>query len=195
MLTQADTAPPSATRFVSVDVCSVVVRLALIYVAESAGWTHRAGPSSLAVSDRCPCDRPIDVLVVRDEPAACQAATAAVMTGRARSVLLWNEPETLTATLDALCADAAVIPQRAIGLAQCAPQLSGRQKDTLRLLAMGRSSQSIANALSQSQSTTKRDIADLLSIFDAPNRTALVGRATQLGFIRSLGTAARRGDI
>jgi DNA-binding NarL/FixJ family response regulator len=68
-------------------------------------------------------------------------------------------------------------------LGALAPRLTDRQRQTLRLLARGSSSTSIAGALRQSESTAKRDIAELLVLFDAPNRTALVSSAASLGFV------------
>jgi DNA-binding NarL/FixJ family response regulator len=67
-----------------------------------------------------------------------------------------------------------------------APRVSERQVETLQLLAAGRSSRAIAQALRSSESTAKRDISELLQLFDAANRTALVTAATSLGFIRRL---------
>jgi DNA-binding NarL/FixJ family response regulator len=50
-------------------------------------------------------------------------------------------------------------------------------------VAAGRSNTDISAALHQSTSTTKRDIADLLAIFDAANRAGLTQTAARLGFL------------
>jgi DNA-binding NarL/FixJ family response regulator len=179
---------------VLVDVASTVVRLALRYVARDADWAECApcplGCGCLVVADRVVVgDRRTDVLVVRDDPASCQAAVAAVAEGDVAGVVLWSEPDDLRAVCDGIRQGLTVVPRRVIELGALAPRLSDRQRETLRLLAMGRSSQSIASALQQSESTAKRDIAELLQLFDAPNRTALVSAAASLGFVPALRTA------
>lgn len=192
MLRVVDERAPGGRKVaVCVDVRSTVVNLALTHIADEAGWARCSDEPTcdcLAVSDRCaPEGEPaLDVLVVRDEPAACQEAVAAVMAGRARSIVLWDEPESLGVVLAALGREAVLIPERALDLARRAPQVTDRQREALRLLAAGVSSRCIALALHRSLSTTKRDIAELLAAFDVPNRTALVRRAVDLGFIRSV---------
>ncbi len=181
------TAPHHAAALVvRIDVASIVVRLALSYVAEDRGWgvCDHISCRCVRISDsiRCETDR-VDVLVIRDDPAACQDALDAVLAGRARSVVLWDEPETLTATVEALRQGAAVVPERVIALAQDVPRLSQRHRQTLRLVAAGRSNPEIARVLHQSASTTKRDIAELFQVFDAPNRASLMSIANRLGFL------------
>ena len=170
----------------SIGVSSVVVRLALLHVAQGVGWTpcaHLPPCGCLRLTDRA-SDVPRDeVLVVRDAPAPCQDALDAVLHGRARSVVLWTDPEALVVVLAAVPHRTIVIPDRVVELAAAAPRLSPRQRDTLRLVALGLSNRLIAAAQHQSLSTTKRDIADLLGIFDAPNRTALMSSAASLGFV------------
>lgn len=182
---------------VRVEVASAVVRLALLYVAQDAGWRecpHADPCGCLLVSDRWAASstRRVDVLVTPDEPAACQRAIDATLHGLVRAVVLWNEPAGLASACAALQADLTMIPTRVIELAGLAPRLTDRQSDTLRLLAAGRSSRSIAGTLHQSESTSKRDIAELLELFDAPNRTALVSTATELGFVKTVAHAFSR---
>lgn len=191
-------APGGRKVAVCVDVRSTVVHLALTHIAEEAGWarcTDQQPCDCLAVSDRCPPEGEpaLDVLVVRDEPAACQKAIAAVVAGRARSVVLWDEPESLGSVLTALGREAVLIPERVLDLARRAPEVTERQQEALRLLAAGVSSRCIALALHRSLSTTKRDIAEMLAAFDVPNRTALVRRAVDLGFIRTVREAVPGG--
>jgi DNA-binding CsgD family transcriptional regulator len=189
--------PPGSVR---IDVGSTVVRLALLYVAGEGGWTvcEHEGPCRChRISDRLPAPPGcLDVAVVNPEPAPCQDAIEATLAGRVRAVVLASEPEGLTAACAGLADRLTVIPTQVIELGALAPRLSDRQRATLRLLAKGASSTSIAGALRQSESTAKRDIAELLQLFDAPNRAALVSSAAALGFVpgalgRALEAAAR----
>ena len=183
------------TCSVRLEVASTLVRLALLYVIGDRGWgtcAHEGACRCLVVSDRLPAGRcPIDVLVVRDEPAACQDAIQAALSGRVRSVVLWNEPEGIAAACEGLGEGLAVIPLRVLELGSRAPRLSDRQRETLCLLARGTSSTDIAGALHQSQSTAKRDIAELLHLFDAPNRAALISSAATLGYVTLTGDPTR----
>jgi DNA-binding CsgD family transcriptional regulator len=176
--------PPRSAR---IDIGSTVVRLALRFVVAERGWAecgHEGRCGCVTVSDRLPAGAaPLDVLIVRDEPAACQDAIEAAVAARVRAVVLWNEPEGLAAACEGLGSRMAMIPHRVLELGALAPRLTQRQRDTLRLLAKGSSSTLIAGALCQSESTAKRDIADLLQVFDVPNRTALVSSAASLGFV------------
>lgn len=177
-----------STLSVRIDVASVLVRLALTYVAEEQGWRVCEGTHNccrcVVVSDRRPNrDGSVDVLISRDTPSDCQQALDAIMDGRARTVVLWDEPISLAAAIEALQQRAAVIPERVIRLAHDAPRLNMRQRRALTLVAAGRSNAEISSALHQSSSTTKRDIAELLEIFDAANRAGLTTTAARLGFL------------
>jgi DNA-binding NarL/FixJ family response regulator len=179
------TAPTLRLR---IEVTSVVVRLALSYVSRERGWTicdeAHDGCGCIRVADRVGRDdRRVDVLVTQDSPRHCQEALAAVLRGEARSVVLWDEPASLTATVDALQQGSSVIPERVIVLAQEAPQLNERQRRTLQLVSAGRSNADISRALCQSPSTTKRDLAELLELFDAKNRAGLSAAASRLGYV------------
>jgi DNA-binding NarL/FixJ family response regulator len=176
--------PVTAVR---IDVSSAVVRLALRYVSEERGWQrcccHDDLCRCLAIADQChPCSA-VDVLVTRDLPSNCQEALDAVLAGTARAVVLWDEPMSLGPTVDALAQRSSVIPERVIHLALQAPRLNERQRQTLRLIAAGRSNSEISSALHQSSSTTKRDIGELLVIFDTANRAGLTTAAARLGFL------------
>jgi DNA-binding CsgD family transcriptional regulator len=173
------------TGALRLEVSSVVVRLALLHVAETAGWcrcNHTASCACVSITDG-PGGSTVDVLVVQDRPAACQEAVRKVMGGQARGAVLWDEPESLLTVLEGFAHDSVVISRRVIDLASAAPAVSERQLRTLRLVAMGRSNHGIAASLGQSVSTVKREIAELLRVFDAPNRAALLTAAAELGFI------------
>ena len=129
MLTVAHAA--TCERSARVDVDSVVVRLALLHIAEGAGWAtcdHTDGACACArIADRCPSEGRVSVLVVRDEPAACQDAIAAIVQGRAGSIVLWNEPGALPIALDAIAERSTLVPTRVFDLASEAPQVSDRK--------------------------------------------------------------------
>jgi DNA-binding CsgD family transcriptional regulator len=177
----------SGAASVRVEVASTVVRLALLYVARDGGWgvcEHEGRCGCRRVSDRLPVGPDcLDVAVANPEPASCQAAIEATLAGQVRAVVLASEPEDLTAACAGLAEGLTVIPTRVIELGSLAPKLTERQRATLRLLAKGASSTTIARALRQSESTAKRDIAELLQLFDVPNRAALVSSAAALGFV------------
>jgi DNA-binding NarL/FixJ family response regulator len=187
-LTAAPPAQASSNK-VRIDVTSQVVRLALSYIAQDHGWTLCSDHS-----DTCGCVRVIDnhrhrypgdadIVVVRDTPSDCQDALDTILAGNARAVVLWDEPEGLRQAIAAGCGGLALIPKRVIHLARAAPRLSDRQRRILKLVSAGRSNPEISATLLQSTSTTKRDIAELLSILDAPNRAALTTTANRLGFV------------
>lgn len=189
LITSPETAQTDPALRVRIEVSSVVVRLALCYVSRERGWRVYAGQGHdrpcVWVSDR---NQPnggarVDVLITKDDPASCQGALDAVLAGTARSVVLWDEPESLVSTIEAMRHGSAVVPERVIGLALDAPRLNERQRKTLRLVAAGRSNSEIALGLYQSSSTTKRDIAELLKVFDVANRAALMAVANRLGFL------------
>jgi len=172
-----------------IDVRSVVVRLALQFVAGERGWTtcetHLAACSCVTVSDRPPAAHGprLDVFVCKDTPAACQRALDAVLDGAARAILLWDEPDALATAIDAIQQGSVVIPERVIDLALEAPRLTERQCRTVHLVAAGRSNPEIAAALHQSTSTTKRDLTELMGVLDVTNRASLMAVANRLGFL------------
>ncbi len=177
------------TGLVQIDVSSQVVRLALSYVVTDGGWAL-----CTAHHDHCRCVRVVDnsrrrahdraeIVVVRDTPNDCQDALDAILAGTTRAIVLWDEPETLQDAIVAAGNGAALIPSRVLQLAHDAPRISARQRRTLKLVAAGRSNREIASALHQSLSTTKRDIAELMTVLDAANRAALTTTAARLGYL------------
>jgi DNA-binding NarL/FixJ family response regulator len=59
--------------------------------------------------------------------------------------------------------------------------LSGRERQVLRLIAAGRTNQSIAGELKLSEHTVKRHVANLLMKLDLPTRAAAAAMAARLG--------------
>jgi DNA-binding CsgD family transcriptional regulator len=179
--------PPVAAWPVALSVRETTLRLALSFVIEDAGWSRAEapGPRCLHVADRVSGgsdERPLDVLVVAPTPATSRAAMAAFSEGRTRAVLDATRPDELPRTLELVAQLLCVVPVEILDAAHHAPALSRRLDDTLHLLLRGQPNRLIARSVQQSEATTKRDVAELLRLFDAPNRTALVATATRLGY-------------
>jgi DNA-binding NarL/FixJ family response regulator len=179
--------PPRATSGTAVlDLRDTTLRLALTFVLESAGWARvEPGARGMRVSDTVPCDAslpPIDVLVVAPTPAGSRLAMQAFAAGDVRAVLATNDPEQLPATLELVRQGFNVVPASVVDAANRVPLLSGRLERTLQLIMSGQSNPTIARVLQQSEATAKRDVAELLRIFDAPNRQALSSTASRLGY-------------
>lgn len=168
------------------DVCDTTMRLALSFAVEEAGWrrtpTLQAG--AVHVADRLP-DRPgappLDVLVIHPSPAASRRAIDAFARGAVHSVLVAAEPRSLPPALHLARLGLAVVPVAVVEAARAFPALPPRLERTLELVLRGRSNRSIAAALHESDGTAKRDVAELLRRFDAPNRMALAATAIRLG--------------
>ena len=186
MLTQRSADEPALGGSLHLEIADTVVRLAFAYVAAQRGWRTCEGRA-------CPCVRVTDhggswadgrrtVLVVGMDPASCRRALDAVTSGRVHAVVPADEPGLLVAGLDAVQNDLVLLPARVVHRADAAPRLSERLTRTLRLVAAGRSNREIGVALHESESTAKRDVALLLQLFDAPNRTALLAAAARLGY-------------
>jgi DNA-binding NarL/FixJ family response regulator len=183
-MTIAEPAPPGL-RPIQIDVSNVTVRLALCFVAEDAGFVRGHSTEAITVTDTLPggdAPAPIDVLVIEARPVACQRAIGAVSQGTARAVICNDEPDRLPAALRAVTDELAVVPKRVIECANRAPVLSARLLKTLQLVASGMSNQGIARTTHESLSTVKRNVAQLLEVFDAPNRMALTSTAIRLGY-------------
>jgi DNA-binding CsgD family transcriptional regulator len=179
--------PPVAAMPVALSVRETTLRLALSFVIEDAGWSRAEVPcpGCLVVADRiggASDDRPLDVLVVAPTPATSRAAMAAFSEGRTRAILDATRPDELPRTLGLVAQHLCVVPAEILDAAHRAPALSSRLDDTLHLLLRGQPNRLIARSVHQSEATTKRDVAELLRLFDAPNRTALVATATRLGY-------------
>jgi DNA-binding CsgD family transcriptional regulator len=188
-LLERDTPISVKTRStVAVDVTETTLRLALSYVLDDDhGWARvPAGePSDLVVADRVMLgdgSPPLDVLVVLPLPALSQQAVHALAEGRVRAVLDASQPDQLPTTLRALDAGLSVLPTAVVEAANDVPVLNDRLGQTLHLVLSGASNRTIARALHESESTAKRDVGDLLRMFDARNRVGLVSTASRLGY-------------
>ena len=175
-------------RVVYIDITDSTLRLALSFVAEDAGW-RRGVPESdaLIVSTdlrRATDGRPVDVLVAPPRAADARTAVDAIAAGRARTVLCADEPEQLPMALEAARAGFAVIPGRIITAANAAPCLDERLRETLALVAAGNSNVAVARRLHESESTAKRDVAELMRLFGVRSRRALADIATRTGYYR-----------
>jgi DNA-binding NarL/FixJ family response regulator len=125
---------------------------------------------------------PIGVLVIVATPAASRRALEAFTAGRIRAVVDASEPEELPIALRLLRQGLGVVPTRVVEAANRVPVLRPRLERTLQLVLRGQSNRVIARAVHESEATAKRDVAELLRLFDAPNRMALAATAIRLGY-------------
>ena len=177
---RADTA-----RRVHLDVRDTTLRLALAFAADRAGWAQvEVARGAISVADRAPTVPglpPVDVLVITASPAAARRALDAFNDGSARGVLRATDPNGLPLALELARRGLGVVPAAVVESARAFPPLDDRLRRTLELVLQGWSNPRIARAVHHSEATTKRDVAELLRRFDAPNRVALAATALRLG--------------
>lgn len=170
---------------VFLDLQDLTVRMALAFAVDEAGWVRSpvAAAGAVHVGDRVLAEPapPLDVLVTTTSPAACRRAVDAFAAGSVRAVLRATDPSGLPAVLHLARRGLGVVPAAVVEAARGFPVLPPRLERTLGLVLRGWSNQVIARHLHQSEATTKRDVADLLRRFDAPNRVALAAAAIRLG--------------
>jgi DNA-binding NarL/FixJ family response regulator len=173
-------------RLVHLDLRDLATRFALSFAVDQAGWT-RVGDRTGAharVADRLaplPDEPALDVLVLAPTPANSRRGIDAFTSGLVRSVVASTDPQALPDALEAGRKGRNLVSGSVLQAAQGFPSLTPRLERTLLLLVRGRANRDIARELGQSEATTKRDVADLLRRFDAPNRVALAATAWRLG--------------
>jgi DNA-binding CsgD family transcriptional regulator len=176
----------TTTGIVHLDINDTTLRLALSFVAEDAGWSRGAwDDATVVVSDqlhRATAERPIGILVVAPEPAACQAAVRAVALGWAGVLISADDPEQLPSALAAASSGFVLMPKRLVNAANQVPPLDDRLIRTLLLVAAHNSNGAIARAMHESESTAKRDVAVLMRLLGVRSRAGLAEAATRLGY-------------
>ncbi len=190
MLIQGDPPPPgpaASDQSVFVDLHDTTQRLAMVFVLNEAGWpqAETAGNGAVRVADRVvadPAAPPLDVLVTVALPAPSRRAVEAFSAGHVRSVVDAGDPEGLPVALELLRQGVSVVPTRIVEAAHRVPALRPRLERTLDLVLRGHSNRLIARAVQESEATAKRDVAELLRLFDAPNRLSLAATAMRLGY-------------
>jgi DNA-binding CsgD family transcriptional regulator len=190
MLTSApwlEVAGPNLRPSVFVDIRATTLRLAMAFAVEEAGWTLtlRAAEGAARVSDRLPLgspEPPLDVLVVPPTSSASRRAVDAFAAGIVRAVVPTTTPRDLPHALELVGRGLSVLPTAMVDAALGWPALRPRLEHTLHLVLRGCTNRHIAAATHQSEATVKRDVAELLRLFDAPNRLALAATATRLGY-------------
>lgn len=171
---------------VHLDLRDTTTRYALSFAVEQAGWSRTSDPGAATarVADHLVerADAPaLDVLVLAPTPAASRRGVDAFTRGAARAVVSAEEPRALPDALDAGRRGLAVVSRTVLAAASAYPSLTPRLERTLLLVVRGRTNREISRELGQSDATSKRDIAELLHRFDAPNRVALAATAWRLG--------------
>ncbi len=180
------TADPEPPRVVHLDLRDTAVRYALSFAVDQAGWsrTHDPGRAAALVADHLvhgPDVPALDVLVLPPTAVACRRGVDAFTSGAARSVVVSTDPQALPDALEAGRRGLNVVSRSVVVAAHGYPTLTPRLERVLQLVVRGRANREIARDLGQSEATTKRDIAELLHRFDAPNRVALAATAWRLG--------------
>jgi DNA-binding NarL/FixJ family response regulator len=186
VLTPGTREPAVDSPTVYVDLLDTTQRLAMTFVAGEAGWVGApsVGSADLHVADRLAEEAapPLDVLVVPAVPAPSRRAVDAFTTGRVRAVVDAAVPDELPIALSLLRTGLGVVPTRIVDAANRVPALRPRLERTLQLVLRGQSNRVIARAVHESEATAKRDVGELLRLFDAPNRLALATTAIRLGY-------------
>ena len=176
--------PAAAKRAVHLDVADPTLRFALAHACHEAGWPRSAAAAADAwlVNDRVPAPGAVaDVLVVPLTPLACRRALDAFAAGLVRAVVPSDEPWALPPALDLAGTGMGCVPHGLVEQAQRFPPLRPRLERTLHLVVRGATVAAMSRALHQSPSSTKRDIAELLRLCDAPSRVALAATVVRLG--------------
>jgi len=182
-----EVAGPRHRPSVFVDIGPTTLRLAMAFAVEEAGWTlsPRATDGAARVCDRVPRgspEPPLDVLVVTPTSSASRRAVDAFAAGNVRAIVWTTTPRELPHTLELVGRGLSVVPTAVVEAALGWPALRPRLEHTLHLVLRGCSNRHIAAATHQSEATVKRDVAELLRLFDAPNRLALAATVTRLGY-------------
>ena len=190
MLTSApwlEVAGPNLRPSVFVDIRATTLRLAMAFAVEEAGWTLtlRATEGAARVSDRVPSgspEPPLDVLVVPPTSSASRRAGRCVRGGHGPGRRADDHATRPAHALGLVGRGFSVLPTAMVDAALGWPALRPRLEHTLHLVLRGCTNRHIAAATHQSEATVKRDVAELLRLFDAPNRLALAATATRLGY-------------
>jgi DNA-binding NarL/FixJ family response regulator len=173
-------------RLVHLGLRDLAARFALSFAVDQAGWTRVNDGSRphARVADRlvvAPDQPALDVLVLAPTPANSRRGIDAFTSGLVRAVVASTDPQALPDALEAGRKGRHLVSGSVLQAAQGFPSLTPRLEHTLLLLVRGRANRDIARELGQSEATTKRDVAELLHRFDAPNRVALAATAWRLG--------------
>jgi NarL family two-component system response regulator LiaR len=134
------------------------------------------------ISERSPATRVIALTASVDE-ARMMAVLRAGATGYVRKDA---EPETLLAAVRAVAAGRTYIDpsaSRQLSTAAAADDLTPRERDVLRELALGRSNREIAAALDIGDETVKTHVGNLLGKLGVENRAQAIVQALKRGLV------------
>jgi DNA-binding NarL/FixJ family response regulator len=124
---------------------------------------------------------PTSVLFVDPSGAACASAVAAFADGAASVVLASDEHDLVPEALAAVAMGYAVLSTRVHETAACMPDLSGRDRELLTLVATGASNVEISEQLQLSRATVKRDLNRLAAELEVEGRPGLMEAARDMG--------------
>lgn len=146
----------------------------------------------------------LTVLIVPATAAACAAAVAEVLSGRALGVATNLDMAVLPTVVRSVAGGSLAITPRVAGLAKELPSLGSRELAVLRLVAENLPLREVGRRLHVSHATVKRAVSKLFDVVGASSRVELVLLAGRLGLLeqanqaplanpgRSVATAAGR---
>jgi DNA-binding NarL/FixJ family response regulator len=121
------------------------------------------------------------VLFVDPSGSACESAVAAFTNGAASVVLASDEHDLVPEALAAAALGYAVLSTRVQDAAREMPELSGRDRELLTLVATGASNVEVSEQLRLSTATVKRDLSRLATELDVDGRPGLMEAARDMG--------------
>ncbi len=122
------------------------------------------------------------VLIAEETVGASRNAIEALVGGRLGALVSRSDPSHLPLAIKSLARGVVTLPQNLLNAAGTGPGLEPRQRQVLSLVAAGLSNARIAERLSVSEATVKRDVSGLLRYFGCHSRLELVREATSVGY-------------
>jgi DNA-binding NarL/FixJ family response regulator len=188
----AEASADHARQVLWLDINDAVLRLALKHVTVDAGLipVSNAADSGLWVTDRLPQRSvSVDILVVHPTPLGGRIALGAMFIGATRTLISAAKPKDLPGAATCLAQGISTVPCDVLDVARRLPDLTPRQCQILTCLAGGCvRDTAVAERISVSPATVKREIQALFEKLTAPGRQDLGERARCLGFGPPLST-------
>lgn len=150
--------------------------------ARVAVVASESGQSYLITDDRRM--RGLRTLLITDEsPGTAQRSLEELQAGQFGGLVSRARPDDLPFAIQALERGLTCVPSRLLSAARSAPRVGERQLRVLQLVAAGLPNARIAERLSVSEATIKREVTALLRAFRCNSRMQLVTESTEAGFV------------